>query len=103
MAKKKEKREVDQGSHGDAQKKKNYRSGELFGGTEAIGRILFFSIIQAAQEQIIRLMMLMILMMMMMMMMMMMIRKVKTRLQIWMSPLLPLEVSNKLSTPIKRK
>ena len=44
MAKKKEKREVDQRSHGDAQKKKNYRSGELFGGTEAIGGILFFSI-----------------------------------------------------------
>ena len=44
MAKKKEKREVDQRSHGDAQKKKNYRSGELFGGTEAIKGILFFSI-----------------------------------------------------------
>ena len=44
MAKKKEKREVDQRSHGDAQKKKNYRSGELFGWTEAIGGILFFSI-----------------------------------------------------------
>ena len=42
--KKKEKREVDQGSHGDAQKKKNYRSGELFGGTEAIKGIMFFSI-----------------------------------------------------------
>lgn len=40
--KKEKKREVDQRSHGDAQKKKNYRSGELFGGTEAIGGILFF-------------------------------------------------------------
>ena len=30
-------------------------------------------------------------------------RKFPTRPQIWMSPLLPLEVSNKLSTPIKRK
>ena len=40
--------------------------------------------------------------MMMMMMMMMMMRKLPITPQIWMSPFLPLEVSNKLSTPIER-
>ena len=39
----------------------------------------------------------------MMMMMMMTMRKMPITPQIWMSPLLPLEVSNKLSTPIERK
>ena len=73
-------------------------------GQRLLGEYCFLVFIQAAQEQIIMLMMLMILMMMVVvMMMMMMMRKLKTRLHIWMSPLLPLEVSNKLSTPIKRK
>ena len=39
----------------------------------------------------------------MMMMMMMTMRKLPITPQIGMSPLLPLEVSNKLSTPIERK
>ena len=39
----------------------------------------------------------------MMMMMMMMMRKLPITPQIWMNPLLPLEVSDKLSTPIERK
>ena len=87
-------------------RKRTTGRGSSLVGQRLLGEYCFLVFIQAAQEQIIMLMMLMILMMMvvaMMMMMMMMMRKLKTRLQIWMSPLLPLEVSNKLSTPIKRK
>ena len=92
-------------------RKRTTGRGSSLVGQRLLREYCFLVFIQGAQEQIIMLMMLMILMMMvvvvvvamMMMMMMMMIRKVKTRLQIWMSPLLPFEVSNKLSTPIKRK
>ena len=87
-------------------RKRTTGRGSSLVGQRLLGEYCFLVFIQAAQEQIIRLMMLMILMMIVVVVvvaMMMMIRKVKTRLQIWMSPLLPLEVSNKLSTPIKRK